>query len=156
LSPLEAFAVREPFDPLFESEPRGTARDPLRSPPPSALGRRPPPPLLGERPCAVSRSSRFGRTGALTYSREEPELDGVDGAEYPPPDEPDEDELPELVLPPEELGELLPELDEPRSTALPVVSPPPRSRWAQAGAVPRTHAVTPTAIKNLPRVIARS
>jgi hypothetical protein len=125
LSPFEAFAVLEPFEPALESEPRGTARDP---PSLSALGRRPPP-LLEDRPCAVSRSSRPGRTGALTYSRDE-EPDGA--LDEPPPDETVEDEPPpELTLPPPpppELDELL-EPPEDRSEELPVdVAPPPRSR----------------------------
>jgi hypothetical protein len=64
-------------------------------------------------------------------------------ADEPPPDE---------VDPPPELGlELDP--DEPRSTALPVAGASPRSRCAQAGAVPRAHAATDTANSNLPRVM---
>ena len=142
------------------SEPRGTARE---EPPLSPPARCPPPPR--GRPCADSRSAlRFGRTGALTYS-EEPELEGVveDGAVQPPPeDEPPLETEPDDPLLPDELGLL----GDERSTAEPVpllrsgplgrLSGSARSalpRWAQAGAVPKAHAVTHTATRHLPRVM---
>ena len=147
LSPLEAFAVREPFEVPIRAARHGSRAAPAA---PTAGrrradGRRRRLPGSVNRPAPYSEP-RLGRSGGGAYHEMTP----------PTASEP---EYPAAARADRRRGgnwwcclrrSSTRRRTRKRSRRL---RAGPRSRWAHAGAVPSAHAVTPTATKNLPRVM---